>query len=81
MDYHKGNTKHYCTELLKRPSDWLYNAGMFLGKTPSILMGDPKQKTSKNLEQRKCCTIEKINRHLGLASFLSVTGNLITMIH
>lgn len=53
----------------------------FKEKTPSVLVDDPRQKTAKNLEQKKyCCTVEKINKHLGLALILAVTGNLITMI-
>jgi len=43
----------------------------FLGKTPCILMGYPRQRTAKSLQKRKCLLIVKKVHRLWFLFFLS----------
>lgn len=61
MYYHKGIMNRYSTELLTMlPSGSLeqfcgpcFMLADLLGKTPSILMGYPRQRTAKNLRKKE----------------------------
>lgn len=71
MYYHKDIMNDYFTELSTLPngSPEQFCGPCFmlvdlLGKTPSILMGYPRQRTAKNLRKRKyCLTVKKVKRH------------------